>query len=125
MPHHHHHQSHRRDSEPPDLNETKAHIFVAGHELLKAAEGVLKFCKAYVEQTSTEKPHPHLVQFFSKAIGVAGDLGSSMIKATPFREMAEKVTKPFCDTIEREMRVKKDAKKPEVRSKEIRKRKKK
>lgn len=106
----HHRRSHRKASDTPDLNETKAHIFVAGHELLKAAEGVLKFCRVYVEQTSAEKPHPHLVQFFSKAINIAGELGSSMIKATPFRELADKVTKPFCDTIEREMRTKKEPK---------------
>jgi len=105
MPHPHH-QSHRRD-EMPDLAETKAHIFVAGHELLKAAEGVLKFCKVYVEQTSAEKPQPNLVHFFTKAINVAGELGSSMIKGAPFKEMAQKVTKPFCETIEREMRCKK------------------
>lgn len=106
----HHHRSHRRAAEMPDLNETKAHIFVAGHELLKAAEGVLKFCKAYVEETSREKPHPHLVQFFAKAIGVAGELGSSMISQTPLKRMMEKVTKPFCETIEKEMRTKKEAK---------------
>ncbi len=100
----HHHRSHQRDREMPDLTETKAHIFVAGHELLKAAEGVLKFCKAYVEESSKERPQPHLVQFFSKAINVAGELGTSMIKGAPFKEMMERVTKPLCETMEKEMR---------------------
>ncbi len=107
----HRRRSHQRASQAPDLNETKAHIFVAGHELLKAAEGVLKFCKCYVEETSKEKPHPQLVQFFAKAINVAGELGSSMMSQTPLKHMMEKVTKPFCDTIEQEMRTRKPAKK--------------
>lgn len=107
MPHHHQ-QSHRKASDVPDLNETKAHIFVAGHELLKAAEGVLKFCKAYVEETSRDKTHPNLALFFTKAINVAGELGTSMIKGAPIKEMMDKVTRPFCDTIENEMRQKKE-----------------
>ena len=111
MPHHHQ-QSHRRVSDTPDLNETKAHIFVAGHELLKAAEGMLKFCKAYVEETSRDKSHPQLLQFFSKAITVAGELGTSMVKGSPIRDMMTSVTRPFCDSIEREMQEKKVKEEP-------------
>jgi hypothetical protein len=108
----HHHQSRRRASDTPDLNETKAHIFVAGHELLKAAEGVLKFCKTYVEETSRDKSHPQLLGFFSKAITVAGELGTSMVKGSPVRDMMNKVTRPFCDSIEREMQEKKVKEEP-------------
>lgn len=116
----HHHQSHHKGSDYPDLSETKAHIFIAGHELLKAAEGVLQFCRVYVEQTSKEKPHPNLISFFSKAIKVAGELGSSMMKGSPIQKATEKVMRPFCDTIEREMRVKKEAKKPRSPSTQLR-----
>lgn len=98
-----HHSSHQH-RDIPDLNETKAHIFIAGHELLKAAEGVLKYCKAYVESSGQKKTHPHLMQIFSKGIVIARDLGSSMLEGKPFKGTANKVVQHFCDTIEHEIR---------------------
>lgn len=98
------HYSSHRHKDVPDLAETKAHIFIAGHELLKAAEGVLKYCKAYVEDTGQKKTHPHLMQIFSKGIVIARDLGSSMLQGGPLKGTANKVVRHFCDTIEDEIR---------------------
>jgi hypothetical protein len=88
----------------PDLAETKAHIFIAGHELLKAAEGVLKYCAAYMEASGQKKSHPNLMGIFSKGIMIARDLGSSMLRETPLKGTAEKMVRHFCDTIEHEIR---------------------
>ncbi len=88
----------------PDLSETKAHIFIAGHELLKAAEGMLKFCKDYVEATSECKKHPYMVDLLNKGINIAKDLGTSMSQESFVRETTTKIIKGFCDTLEEEMR---------------------
>lgn len=96
---------HQRPHETtPDLTETKAHIFIAGHELLKAAEGVLRYCKAYMEASGQKKTHPNLMGIFSKGIMIARDLGSSMLRETPLKGTTEKVVRHFCDTIEHEIR---------------------
>jgi hypothetical protein len=99
----HHITGHRHYSELPDFSDTQVHIFHAGRELLLAAVGVLKFCRTYVERTSNEKPHPNLIKLFSKAIMIAGELASSMKKGSPMKEAALKMTRPFCDTMEREL----------------------
>ena len=99
-----HHESRHMTHELPDFSDTQNHIFLAARELLSAAVGVLKFCRTYVERTSIERPHPNMVRFFSKAIAVASELGSSMMKSLPLKETAEKLTRHVCDTIEREMR---------------------
>ncbi|MFH1874707.1 MAG: hypothetical protein ABH859_05935 [Pseudomonadota bacterium] len=93
-----------RKQQPPDLTETKAHIFIAGHELLKAAEGMLKFCKSYVEATSECHKHPYMVNLLNKGICIAKDLGTSMSKESFVRETTTKIIKGFCDTLEDEMR---------------------
>ena len=112
----HHYQGRWKGGECPDFSDTQIHIFKAGRELLRAAVGVLKFCRNYVEKTSPEKPHPNLVNFFTKAISVASDLGSSMVKGLPFKQATWKFTKPLCDTIEEEMSQQKAsrARKPKI-----------
>jgi len=87
----------------PDFAETQAHIFTAGHELMLAAIDVLKFCRAYVQQSGANKPHTNLIGFFTKAINTAGDIGSSMMKGAPIKQATWKIARPFCDTIEDEM----------------------
>jgi len=99
----HHITGHRYLHELPDFSDTQAHIFHAGRELLLAGVGVLKFCRTYVEHTSNEKPHPNLLKLFSRAITIAGELASSMGKGSPMKQAALKITRPFCDTMEREL----------------------
>jgi hypothetical protein len=93
----------------PDLEETKAHIFIAGHELLKAAEGMLKFCKDYVEATSECRKHPHVKRLFTKGISIARELGQSMSQESILQKTGGKILHHFCDTMEKEMRREKAA----------------
>lgn len=93
----------RTKGTPPDLTETKAHIFIAGHELLKAAEGVLKFCRFYVESTSERSQHKNMLGLLSKGINIAKSLGLSLAEEPLLKGAANKVMKGFCDIIEKEI----------------------
>ena len=94
-------RSHRKVSEQPNLSEARVHITKAGQELLLAAEGLLSFCKAYVEQKSTEKPYKDWLKFISKkftlvtesnAYAYVSDLSCNMLKTSPIKEAVEKIS---------------------------------
>ena len=95
----------RKEScQTPDMDETKEHILAAGKEILLAAQGALRFCKCYVEHQSSAHARPHLVQFFQRAIAVADELSRGLVGIAPIKKVAEEVTKPLFDVMEREMR---------------------
>jgi len=85
--------------ETSDLVLARVHITKAGHEILLAAEGLFNFCKAYVEQKSTEKPYRNWIRYISrqisflkgsKAFTMVTDLSSNMLRAAPIKHAAEK-----------------------------------
>lgn len=87
-----------RTSEPADLAEAKIHFTKAGHELFLAAEGLLNFCKSYVEQKSTEKPYRDWVRYISrklalmqrsKAFNMISDIGSNMLRNSTVKQAAD------------------------------------
>jgi len=88
---------------PPNMDETKEHVLAAGREILLAAQGALRFCKAYVETTSESKSKPHLISFFQKAITVADELGKSIIDIAPIKHTARNVAQSIIDAMEEEM----------------------
>ncbi|MBT3182470.1 MAG: hypothetical protein HN337_08200 [Deltaproteobacteria bacterium] len=94
-------QSTRKD--PIDKDETIHHIMAAGKELLLAAQGALRFCKDYVENTPDSKSKPNLLKFFQNAIKVADDLGGSIIKTSPVATAAKGMAKNIFDSMESEM----------------------
>jgi hypothetical protein len=91
-------------SQIPDMDETKEHVMAAGREIIMAAQGALRFCKAYVEYQAPSKSQPHLVNFFQKAISVADELATGLLKASPIKKAAESVAGPLFDVMEREMK---------------------
>lgn len=112
-------QRRRHSSErlpPDDVEETKAHILAAGREVLLAARGALRFCKSYVETTPESESRPHLIGFFQKAIGVADELGKSILSVSPIGDTARGIAKSIFESMEQEM-------KRESRSKDATKRK--
>jgi len=104
-------QKKQKMNECPDISETRAHIFVAGHEILKAAEGVLNYCKSYVESTGNIKDHSNMLVLFSKGITIARELGNSMVKEFPSKGGAGKIFNYFCEIVENEIRQDKASKK--------------
>lgn len=94
----------------PDAEETKAHVLAAARELLLAAQGALKFCRYYVEETSDSKTRPYLVGFFQKATQVASELGKGILDACPATDLAKGAVKTVIESIGREMEV--DSKRP-------------
>lgn len=87
----------------PDAEETKAHVLAAARELLLAAQGALKFCRCYVEETSQSKTKPYLVGFFQKATQVANELGKGILDACPTADVAKGAVKTVIESIGREM----------------------
>lgn len=87
----------------PDAEETKAHVLAAARELLLAAQGALKFCRYYVEETSQSKTKPYLVGFFQKATQVANELGKGILDACPATDVAKGAVKTVLESIGREM----------------------
>ena len=86
----------------PDMEETKEHILAAGRELMLAADGALRFCKAYATQVKSPKPRSQLEAFFSKAIAVADELAKGLITASG-KEAAKKAAAPLFEALGREM----------------------
>jgi hypothetical protein len=89
--------------EMPDMEQTKEHILAAGRELLLAADGALRFCKAYAETASAPSSRSTLVSFFSKAISVADELGKDLVKATGISKVAKSAVSPLFDALGREI----------------------
>ena len=56
------------------MEDTKEHIMIAAKELLLAAGGALRFCRAYVETQMPKSSQPELLTFFQKAIFSAWDI---------------------------------------------------
>ena len=79
----------------PDFETTKVHIIVAGRELLLAAQGALAFCKHYVETNGRERRNPELIQFFTRALTVANDLGRDLTTAEGLKRVISMVIKPL------------------------------
>lgn len=86
----------------PDMEETKEHIISAGRELMLAADGALRFCRAYAESFSSPATRSHLVTFFTKAIYVADELAKGLITASG-KEAVRKAASPVFDALGREM----------------------
>jgi hypothetical protein len=93
-------RSHRKASESLNLSEAKVHITKAGHELLLAAEGLLNFCKSYVEQKSAERPYRNWIRSVTKALitfksskayAVMSDLGITVMNSAPVKQATEKI----------------------------------
>ncbi len=86
----------------PDMEETKEHIISAGRELMLAADGALRFCRAYAESCSSPASRSHLVSFFTRAIDVADELAKGLITASG-KEAVRKAASPVFDALGREM----------------------
>ena len=86
----------------PDMEETKDHILAAGRELMLAADGALRFCRAYAESFSSPSQRSQLVSFFSKAIVVADELAKGLITASG-KGMVKKAASPIFDALGKEM----------------------
>lgn len=87
----------------PDMEITKKHILAAGRELMLAADGALRFCKAYAESASSPSSRSQLTSFFTKAIAVADELGKGLVCATSATNAAKKAASPLIDALGREM----------------------
>ena len=94
------HRNRRKANESPNLSEAKVHITKAGHELLLAAEGLLNYCKSYVEQKSTERPYRNWIRSVtkvlttfkdSKAYAVMSDFGCTVMNSAPVKQATEKI----------------------------------
>ncbi len=79
----------KNQAQNDEFADTKTHVLNAGKEILLAAQGALSFCKHYVETSKKEKNNPELIEFFSKALEVAEDLGRGLNKK-PRSEKEEK-----------------------------------
>jgi hypothetical protein len=87
----------------PDMEDTKEHILAAGRELMLAADGALRFCRAYAETLSPPASRSQLTSFFSKAIAVADELGKGLVSATCVKRTAQKAAAPIFEAFGREM----------------------
>jgi hypothetical protein len=74
----------RTDDQKDVLFETtKEHALTAGRELLLAAQGMLKFCRKYVETSSEARFKPYLSDIISKAQRVTDDLTKGIVQDVP------------------------------------------
>lgn len=77
----------RTSSSKEELFEsTKDHALIAGRELLLAAQGMLKFCKLYVESSSDARFKPYLSDLISKAQNVTDDLAKDIVRDVPVKK---------------------------------------
>ncbi len=60
------------------FDDTKDHVLTAGRELVLAAQGMLKFCKMYVDTSSEARFKPCLAGIIEKAKSVADELAREM-----------------------------------------------
>lgn len=97
-------KTHHRRPSVPDMDETKEHVIAAGRELMLAAQGALRFCKTYAEESASPATRYQLIRFFSKAISVADELGKGLVSATSISSSAKKIARPFIDAIGAEMK---------------------
>lgn len=100
------HRPARRPSgiEGMSMEETRQHIFLAGRELLLAAQGALRFCQAYVEAEAPESSRPAMAAFFRRAIGLADELGRGIASVAALKRTAGEIAKPLLAAMDREMR---------------------
>lgn len=94
------------NTKAPDIEKTKAHIMLAGKELLLAAQGALKYCRHYVENSVSEASKPQLLNFFEKAADAADELSRGLAGISSIKKTAQCAVKPLLEAMGKEMKKK-------------------